>query len=228
MAIYTLANLDRLADGELLDIVQNGGVEACRAGFDALYSRYSHPAWNYIRSASWSQEEAEDRFAETWEIVARKISTLILTGSFYGWVLGIARNVIRAHVARARTRDELSLDELVYDPDQGDLVSLLETMRLAGRPADEAMVTVLKLEEAELLTHVVLPRLMDRHPVPCQVVILSFFAWLNDDEVAQELGMTPAAVRTAKSRALRQYLPAILREVLDEMGEKSGWFEGLL
>jgi DNA-directed RNA polymerase specialized sigma24 family protein len=78
------------------------------------------------------------------------------------------------------------------------------------------------------LTQVVLPRFMDRHPVPCQVIILSFFAWLKDDEVAEELGMSPGAVRTAKSRALRQYLPAILREVLAEMGEQTGWFQALL
>jgi RNA polymerase sigma factor (sigma-70 family) len=228
LTAYAPADLGRLADRELLDIVQNGEAEACQVAFHALYNRYSQPAWNYLRSALRSQEEAEDRFVETWEVVARKVSGLTLTGSFYGWVLGIARNVIRAHLARMRTRHELSLDELIYRPDQSDLVSLLEAMRLPEQTTDDATAAVLKREEADLLTQVVLPRLMDRHPVPCQVIILSFFAWLSDDEIAEELGMNPGAVRTAKSRALRQYLPAILREALAEMGEQTEWFQALL
>ena len=50
---------------------------------------------------------------------------------------------------------------------------------------------------------------------------------MSHAEVADELGMAISAVRTAKSRALRQYLPTIIHELLEEMGEDAAWFQSL-
>ncbi len=234
--------LQQLSDAELLQLYQTTVENETLAEqlFNVIYSRHTMAIWYFIACKAPSLEDAEDIFVDTWRIAIEGMFRLVLESSFRGWLLGIARHTMAAYYPRCRSGANLglllqsgsrrsvladcSLDELLVnlESDLGTLVEILHDPNEANNPA----LTNLRQEEVALLLDQALPRLRERSPASFEVVYLAYFAGLSNREIAAELGKNEGAIKTAKSRA-HTYLAEILRELLDQMDEGTGWFEEL-
>ena len=240
--------LKDLSDRALLGLYRRAPDEATAEQiFNAIYARHSSASWNFIFYRSQTQEDAEDIFAETWEAVYTRILSLDLRKSLRGWIIGIAKHKIAGYYPPPKKKSsqggeipiqtgttksiasQRSLDAIICSPDKEEIRLLIEAIIPADKPNPQQhpVHMALRNEEIDLLVNEALSKLGERSPTSLDVVILSFFVGLTDREIAETLEMKSNAVRTAKTRALRKYLPEIINDILQEMGEGIEWFEYL-
>jgi RNA polymerase sigma factor (sigma-70 family) len=166
-------------------------MRAARTSNDAfclLYDRYSE------RMFRWCARHAEDVaadltaeiFAQAW--ISRRSFKDKAGGSAGPWLFGIARNVLRDSVRKRRA--ETSARKRLGLPTEGSL-------DLGYESVDDR----LSLPESSLAALAALPE-SQREALDLRIV-----HELGYEEIARQLGVTPALVRLRVSRALRKLAP---------------------
>ena len=171
---------------QLVKLAQDGDSDA----FGTLYNGYMERIYRYIYFRVTDEQTAEDLtgqvFCKAWENLQRYKPT---GAPFGAWLYTIARNAV---IDYYRTRKEtVSLDEvtsLATDaPDPDEMTEMRFDIQLLGDALHE---------------------LTDEQQ---QVLVLKFISGMSTDEVADQLGKRPGAVRALQMRGL-QALARILGE----------------
>lgn len=165
-------------DEILLASVAHGDASA----FEQLYERHRRPLFTFLLRFLGDRRLAEDLLQEAFLRVYRERGRYRPTARFRTWLYTIARNLALDHLRRRGQVAEIP-DQLpaVPDPSPGPLEQI------------EAKDLVIRLEVAiSKLPH-----------SQREVLLLSRFAGLGHQEIAQIVGATPASVRVALHRALR-------------------------
>jgi len=182
-------------DDELMLRVRAGDTQA----FTELYERHGAALLTFLTRLTGDRRLGEDLLQETLIRVYRSRGEYEATGRFRAFVFTIARRLV---IDWRRSQKGTPLE----DPEA------LETLEAPERPEDRADATDMagRLEAA-----------LRRLPAgQREIVLLSRYAGLRAEEIAQVTGSTPGAVRVGLHRALRQ-----LRELI-EPDESSGQREG--
>ena len=149
-----------------------------------LYDHWSDRVYRFVLVRTGGMHDpAEDICQDVWLRVARSIRTFAIkkaTG-FAGWLFTIAGRCVTDSYRRSARRPEIPTADLLTAP-----------QTLAGPGADE---TGLSAELHEALTNL--------HPRRARVLTLRYFVGLTVEETADALDCTPAAVRSAQCRAIR-------------------------
>lgn len=161
-------------------------VERLRAG-DAEAERYFHETYGHLvrrlaRGHLFDTETARDIAQEVLlvTIVAVRNGTILHENNLGGFVYGTARNVMHAWQRRQNQEKRLNGHARPTDP-----------------PADPEPDPD---EEARMEQAIVEVRRLSR--VDQQILRWSLVEGMTSEEIAERLGITPAAVRKRKSRAL--------------------------
>ena len=168
-------------DKSLMEAVRCGSAEA----FGVLYDRHHRALFNFLLRFLGDRRAAEDLLQETFLRVYLHREDYRPTAAFRTWLFTIARNLLLDHLRRAGARLESVADaalEQVADTSPGPLAEL------EGRALEEQLQIV--------VSH--LPAFQR------EVVLLSRFAGLSHEEIAQVTGASPGAVRVALHRGLRR------------------------
>lgn len=183
----------------LIELLSNNDPELARlavrdgAAFAELYHRHFSRVYRYLVAACGNTTDAQDLTAQTFMAALEGISSYRGESSFFGWLLGIARNKTARHF-RARRR-EVSIESV---GEISDSTPSPET--LAGKR--------LELEQVSRA-------LQKLAPERAEAIRLYIFADLSAAETAQAMQRSPAAVKMLVLRGLRdlrrQLLP--LQEV---------------
>lgn len=158
-----------------------------QAAFAALYDRYYPRIIRYCLRRLFDRSTAEDATSEVFLKVAANVRTFPGTteSDFRRWLFRIATNVVNAHLRDTSRRREL-------------LAVAVRNGRL-GRDGPAAGGSI---EEMLLDWPAVYQALMELEERDQTIVTLRFFADLSHEEIGDVVQATPAAVRTALSRAL--------------------------
>lgn len=149
--------------------------------FAPLYSRYFDTVYRYIlRRVSGDRERAADATSQTFLKALAALSTY-KSGSFIGWLITIARNVVIDQARRAKPEQPIA--------ERWDLVDG------ARSPEQIAIDRSVERELAELLARLTSDQ---------REVIELRLAGLTGQEIADHLGRNLGAVRSLQFRALTQ------------------------
>jgi len=129
--------LARLADEDLLTLVERGDAEA----FEVVYDRHSRVAYSLAFRLLGDRQSAEDLVQDAFLAVWRNASAYTpARGSVRNWLLSIVHNRgvdrLRTLAAMARRRDALEQTEL-QRPDEPDAADLGIGRAMAGRLRQE-------------------------------------------------------------------------------------------
>jgi RNA polymerase sigma factor (sigma-70 family) len=173
-------------DDELMADVRAGDAQA----FTELYERHSAPLLTFLVRLIGDQTLAEDLLQETFVRVYLGRHAYQAIGQFRAWLFTISRRLV---IDWRRSQQQLASS---HEP------AALETIAAPGRADDraEARDLAVRLERA-------IRRLPDGQR---EVLLLSRYADLNTEQIAQMTGSTPGAVRVTLHRALQR-----LRELID-------------
>lgn len=178
-----------MGDDELVAAARAGTV----AAFDTLVDRYYAPLVRFLARQTGDQELAADLAQETFVTAYRQLAQLAEDRSFAAWLYQIARNRLRMEYRRRQVIRFLSLDWLVAQPHA----------RLLGHV--DAADTYAEQDQVELALAALSPALRE--------ALLLHHVWgFTGLEIAQILGISPAAARKRVSRAdaeLRRHYAAL-------------------
>jgi len=162
-------------------------VRTDRAAFAALYDRYYPRIVKYCVRRLFDRSTAEDVTSEVFLKVASSVQTFAGTtdSDFRRWLYRIATNAINAHLRGTLRRREL-----------------LEQAARSGRLGRDGPADGAPADREVLDWPAVYQALMELDEREQTIVSLRFFAELSHEEIGDVVGATPAAVRTAMSRAL--------------------------
>jgi RNA polymerase sigma factor (sigma-70 family) len=169
----------------------NGDVEARDQAWETWWcSKYGSQVMRYIRHHTRTEQEAMDVYLDT----RIKAYLSLEAGEYEYWpgkpltayVLTIAKNVIRTQ--RRKTSREVEFDE--------DMVES-QLFHRTDEPWREPEMEVERREEEEVLHSSV-----NRLPAKTRLVLTGLMRGLSTSELADELGMTEAAVRQHKHRGV--------------------------
>lgn len=167
-------NLERLADEELMTLVEDGEPRA----LEVLYDRHGGAAWSLAHRIMGDRQAAEDvtqeAFVSIWRSGGRYDAT---RGSVRSWVLAIARN--RGIDALRRSASRSSLD---YDDD-----GALEAQPAAERTDGEA----LRNERARVVRGALAELPHDQS----QVLGLAYFGGFTHREIAELLDVPLGTIK---------------------------------
>jgi len=169
------------SDERLMQAVKAGSVPA----FQALYDRHHGAVFAFVVGSLGDRSIAEDLVQETFLRVFTHREDYRPAARFRTWLFTIARNLL---IDQLRRRGG--------DPE-----------REAGEPADAVAdpgATPLQRAEAQELAERLQAAVLRLPPAQREVLLLSRFAGLTDEEVAVVTGASPGAVRVALHRALRR------------------------
>lgn len=159
------------------------------ADFAVVYRRHVEAVWSFCRSRS-SAEDAADLTSEVFAqaLLSRRRFRGRGRDSARPWLLGIARNLLRHHARHnavaERARHRIGLDPTTAPDDvEAAVVRRLDLPAEAQR-ANEAIAQL-----PPTLADAVRLRILEERPY---------------DQVARELGCSPAAARVRVSRGLQQ------------------------
>lgn len=160
-------------DGELMDAVASGHVEA----FEELYTRYSDRAyrlaWSVCHNAERSEDAVQEAFTSIWRSRSRYAPEY---GTVAAWLLTVVRyraiDVARRNARHASRRTDDEPIQLLSAP---------------GALAEEA---VGRSESAHVLA--LLKNLPDAQQ---EVIALAFYGELTHTEIAERLGLPPGTVK---------------------------------
>jgi RNA polymerase sigma-70 factor (ECF subfamily) len=161
-------------------------VAGLRAGdetaFGAVYARFRAPLYGFLRRAVRRNDVAEDLFQETWLRLARAAPDLRPDTDLAAWLFTVARNRFRNHVRWARL-------------DLSRWVALCDDTVAVAAPGPEAVTAQTRMVKA---VEAALARLPAKHR---EVLLLVAVEGLEQEQVAQVLGITYAALRQRLARA---------------------------
>jgi RNA polymerase sigma-70 factor (ECF subfamily) len=180
--LAAITSVDRASGFEAFELPVESGAAA-------LYERHAGRVFGYCLSRLSQREDAEDAVQTTFLHAVRSLRRGVVPLVESAWLIGIARNVCRARWEAAGRESRL---ESVCDPvelDQGNADPRGRHDELIG------------LEEA-------LTRLPEQQR---RAVLLRDWRGLSYDEVAEQLGVSHAAVETLIFRG-RRTLAELLRE----------------
>lgn len=173
------------SDDELMAQVRAGDSRA----FGELYERHAAPLLTFLTRVTGDRRVGEDLLQETFVRLYRSRRGYQATGRFRAFLFTIARRLVidwrrRQQVTGIEDSEAL---ETLHAPDRAEHHA--EARDLAARL--EAALRRLPASQRE-------------------IVLLSRYAELSADEIAEVTGSTPGAVRVALHRALRR-----LRELIE-------------
>jgi RNA polymerase sigma-70 factor (ECF subfamily) len=176
---------EELSDSQLLRLLSRGDEEA----FLALFRRHEGPVYRFALHMSGSRESAEEVTQEVFLTLLSKHKLYAEEqGALQGYLIGVARNKVRRHLAEARVFGfEPRVESRNSDPDVLDDLS--------------------KGQELELLRSAIL-RLPPNYR---EVVVLCELEDVTYAEAARQLGCAVGTVRSRLHRA-RRILSAKLRK----------------
>jgi len=154
-----------------------------RSAFLTLYQRYLPRVYRYVYRQVGNQQDAEDLTALVFTQALESLEDYQEQGSFAGWLFTIAHHRVADHYRQQRK--SISLEHVA---------STLSD----SRPGPEAQ--ALRHDRLELVAQAMDELTPDRQ----EVVTLRFFGELSNEEVAQVMGKSEAAVKMLVYRALRQ------------------------
>jgi RNA polymerase sigma-70 factor (ECF subfamily) len=171
----TRASADRLADEELMVLVQGGDTEA----LEVLYDRHGSPAYSLAYRVMGERQAAEDATQEAFLSVWRTSASYdAARGSVRSWLLQIVRNRAIDALRRSAVRG----GRLDYDDD-----GLLEAQEALEQTDAEA-------SRRERAAHV-RGALKDLPRDQAQVLGLAYYAGFTHSEIAELLGMPLGTVK---------------------------------
>ncbi len=193
---------DARPEGELEPDDDDGLVRRAktdRAAFGLLFDRYYPHVARYSLRRLNNREVADEVTAEVFLHVASNLSAFAgeTETDFRRWLFRIATNSLLTHLRQTHRRAELLQTAASHG-------RLLRTTDQSSRSADHD-----PLDWPTL--HAALAELDQRAQT---IVTLRFFADCSHDEIADVVGASAGAVRTALSRALTK-----LREKLESLGD---------
>ena len=162
----------------LVRLAKDGDADA----FGLLYDGYIERIYRYIYFRVTDEVTAEDLtsqvFSKAWENLDRYKPS---GAPFIAWLYTIARNAVIDHF---RTRKEtVGLDEIA-------------SLSSNGPSPDEVV-------ELHFETEALRDALQSLTDEQQQVVVLKFIAGMTTDEIAQQLGKRPSAIRALQMRGLQ-------------------------
>jgi RNA polymerase sigma-70 factor, ECF subfamily len=92
--------MESVSDDDLVLMYRNGDADA----FDALFDRYSVPAYNFARTVLGRCDGADEVLQETFLAVARGAHAYTPQGRFRFWLMRIVRNRCLSRIEAERTR----------------------------------------------------------------------------------------------------------------------------
>ncbi|MBI3456484.1 MAG: sigma-70 family RNA polymerase sigma factor [Candidatus Rokubacteria bacterium] len=177
------------SDQALMAEVQAGSVRA----FQALYDRHRQAVFAFLLRSLADRRAAEDLLQEAFLRVFARRQHYRPTATFKTWLFTIARNLVIDQLRQQSGRQGFERGEI------------LETVADPGA-------TPLQQAEARELGERLQAAVLRLPPSQREVLLLSRFAGLSHDEIAEVTGTSPGAVRVTLHRALRR-----LREGLRSM-----------
>ncbi len=169
------------SDEALMQAVQGGDLEA----FQVLYARHHRAVFGFLVRSLADRHAAEDLLQEAFLRVFVRREAYRPTAAFRTWLFTIARNLLIDRFRQVRGNPEAN------DPDALLTVAAPDALPLEGAEGREL---------AERLEAAIgqLPRSQR------EILLLSRFAGLDHQEIAQVTGASPEAVRVGLHRALRR------------------------
>lgn len=170
-----MTRIEDLSDDALVE-----GALADRESFAELYERYRPSIYGYALNRLGDPHLAEDVTSKVFLRALRALPTY-RSGSFRGWIFQIARNTITD--SYRRTRPTTTDDILAFHPDPDP------------SPAD-----IVERQEARDEVH----RLIDQLPGQQATIIRLRLRGLTGQEIADALGISLSAVKSAQFRAFNR------------------------
>jgi RNA polymerase sigma-70 factor (ECF subfamily) len=172
--------MESVSDDDLVLMYRNGDAEA----FDALFDRYSTPAYNFARMMLGGGDGADEVLQEAFLAVARGAQAYEPRGRFRPWLMRIVRNRCLSHIESERTRMAVL--------SQGGL----ERIEPASRePPPE---TAAQANESAERLRAAISALPDRQR---EAITLRAFEQMQYHEIAEVLAMPVNTVKTLIHRA---------------------------
>ena len=163
--------------------------------FGVLYQRYCVRVYRYQMARCGSAADAEDLCAQTFLAALENIDRFRAEGSFAAWLFGIARRKTALHHRSLRRHGAEPLEEA------------------------ESFADPVSSPEGQASQHLLLERVytaLGSLPTErAEAILLCTFGDLNTSEAGRVLGKSPAAVKMAVSRGLRD-----LRQRLNWINEE--------
>jgi RNA polymerase sigma-70 factor, ECF subfamily len=160
--------------------------------FGELYQRHAERVYRFHLARTGSIADAQDLTTQTFLAALEGIRSYRGSGSFGGWLFGIARNKVALHY-RSR-RSEAPLDDAETAPDPAPSPEALASRRLQMTAVSQALARI--------------------PPERAEAIELCIFADLTAGQAAQAMGKSEAAVKMLVMRGLRD-LRARLGDVLE-------------
>lgn len=167
--------------GEMSDNELVAASQRDPAAFGPLYGRYRDRIYDFVLRRIGDPHHAEDITSQVFERALKALPayrTQAQPIAFRAWLFTIARNAVTDSHRRARTQIPVEHLHTISDPDPG--------------PAERALAT----EAREELRH-----LLDALSGQQRRIVELRLAGLSGQEIADELGMSLAAMKSAQYRA---------------------------
>ena len=178
---YKKLRIHKTTDQELIAMCRSGKD----SGFTELYNRYAKGIYNSISRIVSHTGEAEDILQETFSTVFMELDKLVGVVSFEGWVRRIAINRSISHLRKRKIEfSDVSEVDIVaqdsYDPTEQEIFDC-------------------KVEDIR--------KGIEELPAGYKTIVnLYLFEKMNQEEIAQMLGLSPVTVRTQYHRAKKKIL----------------------
>jgi RNA polymerase sigma-70 factor (ECF subfamily) len=183
------ANHDQVRLTALVELAREGDAEA----FGMLYDHYQPSIYRFLFYRTKSRQLAEDLTSETFFRALRSLSGFTWQGRDFGaWLTTIARNLAADHFKAARTRLELTTDDMGFHE--------------GGVEGPEADV-LRALSSAALFR--ALSELQDDQR---DCLIMRFLQGLSIAETAEAMGRSEGAVKQLQLRAVRNLAKSMPEE----------------
>jgi RNA polymerase sigma-70 factor (ECF subfamily) len=170
----------------LVELARDGDAEA----FGQLYDHYQPSVFRFLFYRTRSRPVAEDLTSETFFRALRSLSGFTWQGRDFGaWLTTIARNLAADHFKAARTRLEMTTDDMSFHV--GDVAS----------PETDVLHT--------LTTEALFAALAQLPQDQRDCVIMRFLQSLSIAETAEVLGRSEGAVKQLQLRAVRNLAKAM-------------------
>ena len=186
------------SDLRLVQRVQAGEV----AAFDDLVLRYRERIYGVVYNLTSNREDAADLTQETFIKAFQSIGRFKGTSSFFTWLYRIAVNAALSHVRRHRLRRFFSLEHLVEDEHNAELIQALTE----GVSTDKGTM----IKELQEKLNEALQKLSFKHRT---VVTLFEIDQLSHEEIAEVMECSVGTVRSRLHYA-KQQLQAYLSDYL--------------
>jgi RNA polymerase sigma factor (sigma-70 family) len=150
-----------------------------------LFQRHHRPLYGFLFHMTRHREASEDLLQNVFYRMLRSRHTFTGEGEFRTWMYCIARNVVKDHLKKSRR-----------EPDSYDAADLAERISATTR-TDESLERRLEIKALQ-------QALNELSPESREVLLLSRFQDLRNEEIARVLDISVGAVKVRIHRAINQ------------------------